>query len=123
MKPSILAISECRPIASKPTGQFFAVLIGALGAWVVASAAEFNPPIVIDSPAPEREGWFGTASVVPDVNGDGRPEILICATGGAGGAYLYDGLSRQMIRKLSGDWGLGIDDVTGDGRGDVALVN
>ena len=46
---------------------------------------------------------------------------MICANGGARGAYLYDGLSRQVILELNADWGRGIDDVTGDGRGDVIV--
>ena len=99
-----------------------AVLLGVFMASFAASAAEFKPPIVLESPFPEQEGWFGqSVSTVPDVNGDGRPEILICAGGGARSAYLYDGVSRQMIMELTGGWGLGIDDDNGDGRGDVIV--
>jgi len=55
----------------------------------MAPAAQFEPPIVLESPEPEREGWFGDAGVssVPDVNGDGRPDILVCAVGELGGGY------------------------------------
>src|SRR5690348_7076325 len=119
MKPSILTISKCRPIAFRPTGQYFTVLLGALGAWAVASAAGFNPPIVIESPAPEFEGHFGLPSSVPDVNGDGHAEILISDVHSA---YLYDGITRQLLREFSGSGGFGIGDVNGDGRGDVVTL-
>ncbi len=114
---------------------YFGVLIRLF----VATAAEFEAPIVFESPNPKREGWFGTAvSSVPDVNGDGRPDILVGAPGeisggysAVGRAYLYDGTSRKLLRELRspnespwsglGSAGIGIADVNGDGRGDVVL--
>jgi hypothetical protein len=94
---------------------------------IPTEAEQFHPPIVIESPAPKREGWFGGApgvpgaSSVPDVNGDGRPEILIAGSD-VGPNFLYDGVSRQLLSEFIGSRGLGIDDVNGDSRGDVIVI-
>ena len=32
---------------------------------------------MLEAPTPEREGWFGIPSSVPDVNGDGRSDLLV----------------------------------------------
>jgi hypothetical protein len=84
-------------------------------------------------------GGFGySLAAIPDVNGDGRCEILIGAPGesvrgvaGAGHAYLYDGATFRLMRILvsptpqeGGSFGgsvAGLPDVNGDGRGDAVI--
>jgi hypothetical protein len=84
-------------------------------------------------------GSFGTSvSGVPDVNGDGRGEVVIGAPGEkftditkAGRAYLFNGANGARLRsfgpgspELYGQFGTtvaGLSDATGDGRGDVAI--
>lgn len=92
------------------------------------------------SPNAQGFGYFGRAvSAIPDVNGDGKADILIGAHGetmgtglqAAGRAYIFSGLSGNLIRTLVSPFpepfGLfgyavaGISDLDQDGRGD-ALV-
>ena len=113
---------------------YFAPLLGLFVGSFMAAAAEFKPPIMLESPDSQRDGWFGMSSVssVPDLNGDSRPDILICALGEfAGRVYLYDGVSRELLRDLRspdealdsrfGSAACGIGDVSGDGQGDVVV--
>ena len=79
--------------------------------------------------------WFGSAvSGVPDVNGDGLPDVVVGAQGDEvrdGRVYLYDGASGELLRtlipymeKVTGLFGYsvaGIEDMNGDGRGDVLI--
>jgi len=79
-------------------------------------------------------------AAVPDVNGDGRPEILIgvfradkpvgtTTIADAGAAYLIDGASLRRIRTFYGEKTdarlgyavAGVPDVDGDGSGDLLL--
>lgn len=91
------------------------------------------------SPNECERGFFGySVAGVPDVNGDGRWEILIGAHGepsdglaSAGHVYLYDGATGRLLQTLSspipeeeGDFGwsvAGLPDVNGDGRGDAVI--
>jgi hypothetical protein len=85
-------------------------------------------------PVGQSDGYFGTAvDGVPDVNGDGRGDLLIGAynmsTGGR--AYVFSGADGALIYELTspnaesgGDFGLdvaGLQDVNGDGRGDFLI--
>jgi hypothetical protein len=106
------------------------------------AATQFAPSLLIESPSPEPEGWFGSAGVasVPNVDGTGRPGILVCASGelggghsGAGRVYLYDAASGTLLRELrapdelrSREFGwaaTGIADLSGDGRGDAVVAS
>jgi hypothetical protein len=94
------------------------------------------------SPHEEADGNFGeSVAGVPDVNGDGRGDLLIGAPdedpGGvatpddAGRAYIFSGLSgdllvelRSPVQQTDGEFGgavAGLADINGDGRGDVAV--
>jgi hypothetical protein len=92
------------------------------------------------SPHPEEEGFFGNAiSGIPDVNGDGIPDIVVGAPHDSPGtspaqngrAYIYSGANGQLLHKLLPvapvEYGLfgytvaGIQDVNGDGFGDVVI--
>jgi hypothetical protein len=93
----------------------------------------------IISPAPSFHGQFGAAVAgVPDANGNGRGDIVIGApqeswgsTFACGRAYVYNGLTGQLITmllspgmKTGGNFGgsvSGVPDVNGDGRGDVII--
>lgn len=91
--------------------------------------------------SPNRQdsgGFGGSVAWVPDVNGDGKPDIVISAAGeqvgssaAAGRVYLYSGATGALIRTLVSpapepfaDFGVsvaGLPDVDGDGRGDIAV--
>ena len=91
------------------------------------------------SPAPEASGYFGFGvSGVPDVDGDGRGDLLVLATrddgvpgedGGAGRIYLFSGATGALLRTIgspdpdaAGSFGfsaVGVRDADGDGRGDL----
>lgn len=96
---------------------------------------------VLISPNKETLGWFGgSVAGVPDVNGDGRGDILVGAyneinsgspTTGRGRAYLFSGATGQLLRTINspnaevgGAFGrsvAGLADVTGDGKGDLVI--
>lgn len=88
------------------------------------------------SPDPEDFGVFAEVlSGVPDVDGDGRGELLIGAPGeGCGGrAYLFSGASGALLHELTspngrcgfgGNFGsalAGVEDIDGDGRGELLV--
>jgi hypothetical protein len=90
------------------------------------------------SPTPEQFGGFGASVAgVPDVDGDGVPDLLVGAAGEDGGeadagrAYLFSGATNALIRTLSspnpeasGHFGFsvaGVADADGDGRGDLLV--
>ncbi len=92
------------------------------------------------SPNSQPYGYFGdSVAGVPDVNGDGRGDILVGAPGesygtgpaGAGRAYLFSGANGALLRTFFspdqetngsfGDCVAGIPDVNGDGRGDIII--
>jgi formylglycine-generating enzyme required for sulfatase activity len=92
------------------------------------------------SPNAEEDGRFGgSVSRVPDVDGDGRDDVIVGAwmesPGNspirAGRAYVFSGSSGMLLHTLvsthemtNGEFGLsvsGISDINGDGRGDVIV--
>lgn len=126
---------------ARPTHPLGAVLFGLFASSSLASGGLFQEPITLDTPNPEGAGgWFGASVTwVPDVNGDGKVEILVGAPHEdpgdspthAGRAYLFDGASRSLLREFNlvpeaanrefGFTVAGIEDVNGDGRGDVII--
>ncbi len=95
---------------------------------------------VFNSPGAEANGMFGDAvSGIPDVNGDGRGDVVIGAfeedpgahPDGCGRAYIFNGVTGALLWKLIpptpenhgafGDAVAGVADVNGDGRGDVIV--
>lgn len=95
---------------------------------------------VLVCPSGEDKAGFGrSVSGVPDVNGDGRGDLVVGAPfddpgsspNDAGRAYLFSGATGQLLRKflppsnLEGTlfgWSVtGMPDVNGDGRGDVVV--
>ena len=90
------------------------------------------------SPNEEKEGVFGVSVVgVPDVNGDGRTDILVgsqespTSVTKAGRVYMFDGATGNLLnsfvspnKEVDGSFGwslAGMPDVTGDGRGDILV--
>ncbi|MFM9995669.1 MAG: FG-GAP-like repeat-containing protein [Phycisphaerales bacterium] len=95
---------------------------------------------ILAAPSQEFEGEFGDAVAgVPDVNGDGRPDVAVgarsmdpgTATENSGRVYLYSGATGAYLRALytptatlNGNFGdslAGVADLNGDGRGDVIV--
>lgn len=92
------------------------------------------------SPNEQEDGFFGVSvSGIPDVNGDGRGDVVVGADyedpmpgpSRAGRAYIFDGFTGNSLWTLvspngdaEGEFGYsvsGIPDVDGDGRGDVIV--
>ena len=87
------------------------------------------------SPSPIRTGTFGEpVAAVPDVDGDGRGDLLVGAhaeEGYAGRAYLFSGATGALLASLrspnaaaEGFFGhgvAGVPDTDGDGRGDLLI--
>jgi hypothetical protein len=91
-----------------------------------------TPPVVLTSPNARPDGLFGVSvSGVPDVDGDGRGDLLVAGDGEGDRAYLFSGATRTLLHTLaspnpvpSGDFGRalsGVPDADGDGRGDLLV--
>ncbi|MCA9444128.1 MAG: FG-GAP repeat protein, partial [Candidatus Omnitrophica bacterium] len=95
---------------------------------------------IFESPDPEKSGRFGkSVSGIPDVNGDGRGDILIGAPSETatdtlshtGRAHVFDGSTAELLYtvvsdnpRLSRSFGtsvLGLPDLDGDGLGEFAV--
>jgi hypothetical protein len=106
------------------------VYSGATGVWLRT----------LNSPNPDLNGNFGFAVAgVPDVNGDGRGDIIIgcphenpgSTPYDAGRVYVFSGATGALIRamgspftQVDGHFGqsvVGLKDINGDGRGDIAI--
>jgi hypothetical protein len=102
-----------------------------------ATGALLHPLV---SPDPRYDGGFGASvSAVPDVNGDGRPDLLVGAPGegpgpspsGAGRAHVFSGATGEFLHTLrspseepNGYFGnavAGVPDADGDGFGDLLV--
>ena len=82
-------------------------------------------------------GYFATSLAVADVNGDGKPDIVVvnecltdgnCAGGGTVGVLLCngDGAFQTVVTYSSGGYAatsLAVADVNGDGKPDIVVVN
>ena len=106
----------------------------------MAMSAVAAPAITLKSANPIVNGNFGgTVASVPDIDGDGKPEILVAAirervgsTNDAGRVYIFSA-AGSLIRSLespapvantNGNFGFsmaGVPDINSDGKGDVIV--
>jgi FG-GAP repeat protein len=94
----------------------------------------------LSSPSEKEHGEFGSSlSGIPDVNGDGRGDVIVAAMGEChigqsaycGRVYIFDGSNGEVLCQptCSNDFGYGyfgksvsgIPDVNADGRGDAIV--
>lgn len=96
--------------------------------------------VAMQSPGLETDGGFGeSVAGIPDLDGDGRGDIVVGAPAenpgsspvDCGRAYVYSGATGSLVWKLippvaeaGGNYGksvAGMADITGDGRGDIIV--
>lgn len=94
---------------------------------------------MLASSNPEANGFFGDATaIVPDVDGDGAPDLVVGAPGetvdlmpAVGRAYVFSGATGALLWQLEplnkepgmdfGECVAGVPDLDGDGRGDILV--
>ena len=82
---------------------------------------------------PQPYAHFGPSVAMGDVNGDGKADIAVGATGenvGQGRAYIFSGANGSLLRTLNTPnpdaggyfgWSVAVGDVNGDAKADIAV--
>ena len=104
----------------------------------VFSGADGSLLLTLDDPNPQTNADFGYSVAVGEVNGDGKADIAVGATGedvdgnvDQGRAYVFSGADGSLLLTLDDPnpqtnalfgWSLAVGNVNGDGRADIAVV-
>jgi FG-GAP-like repeat len=118
-------------VANCGSGNFCSSSVGVVGVLLGNGNGTFQTAVTYSS------GGYGSASLaVADVNGDGKPDLLVanncadaaCATGGSVSVLLGngDGTFQTAVPYGSGGYGavsVAVADVNGDGKPDLVVVN
>jgi hypothetical protein len=121
-KPDIVVANWCGPVTCD----------GSVGVLLGIGDGTFSPAVTYSS-----GGLYGLSVAVADVNGDGKPDLLVangcassklCGTKGAVAVLLGngDGTFQSAIEYLSGGaypYSLKVADLNGDGKLDVVAAN
>jgi hypothetical protein len=114
----------------RPDGSFLPV-----GRVYIYNCVNGTPVRHLDSPSNQaaNSDFASSLAGIPDVNGDGRPELAVGAPGeaGTGRVYLFSPAGGLLLRTLvsphsqsDGQFGAsvsGVPDVNGDGCGDILI--
>ncbi|MBL9030998.1 MAG: FG-GAP repeat protein [Phycisphaerae bacterium] len=109
-------------------------LLAVMG-WPAVATAQVPAPVTLSPPNPTAVELHGsTVAPIADINGDGKPDIIVGSyfgSGNVGRVYIYSGATGQRIRQLGqpivevdGFFGYslsGVSDVNGDGVPDVIV--
>jgi hypothetical protein len=110
---------------------FFAAFASSIG---IASAA---PPLLFTPPVTYPAGGSTTAAAVADVNGDGKPDLIVAIGNDPGGTHASNGLVGVLLGNGDGTFqtpvvydsggndptSLAVADLNGDGVPDIAVAN
>jgi hypothetical protein len=116
-KPDLMVVQECMTIACTS---------GAVGVWLGNGDGTFQPAVSYGS-----GGEDPYSAIVADVNGDGKPDLIVTNQGilnGSIGVLLGngDGTFQQAVSYDSGGqeaYSTAVADVNGDGKPDLVVVN
>jgi len=125
-KPDLVVANLCATVTSCNNAS------GTVGMLLGKGDGTFQPVVTYGS-----GGYFANSVAVADVNGDGKPDLLVanecadssnCDTSGSVGVLLGngDGTFQTAVPYGSGGWGsksVAVADVNGDGKPDLLVAN
>jgi glycosylphosphatidylinositol phospholipase D len=112
---------------------FLALAVALLPGLAARGSGTDGYPVELASSSPSRYGAFGRVAGIPDLNGDGRGDVVVSASGEAvgGRVYVHSGLTGDVLSTLTGPsstdysgFGSALDvmpDLNGDGKWEILV--